>query len=374
MNTPSQDKVLAYVRARLAANERGFIYWMGGVRSGKSYGSCMALVEHLAQRKNKVYMVLAYTAKQGLTVFGNALMEIAEAAGIKGKLNRGMTNPHIHFENGCEVLFRGADKEGRDKAIQGLTLSGLVVDEVPNLHRATIHQAEARVSDLGALRIYTSNKTSPYHWSTKYYHDRMVRGEIEGLLIDSHVQDNMNVDASYREERANEFTGNTLRRFMDNEFTLDNPAIYQPNQFKKRIKKGEPDWTVVYGHSSGYEVLCARWIGGQLVVYQANSIGAYERIAPVLKAEGTFLLNSTQALLARQLRGMGKSVRGFCDHFEPFYMEIIKEACRRKILWISKQSSSLWEAVETYCTEGCYDYPIVKAFEALAFPLQNHVS
>lgn len=373
MNTPSQDKVLTFVKNKQAAGERAFIYWMGGVRSGKSYGSCMAIMEHLRHREKKVYMILAYTAKQGMTVFGNALLAIAEDMGMECKFSKGLTNPHMQFENGCEILFRGADKEGRDKSIQGLTLSGLVVDEVPNLHRATIHQAEARVSDKGAIRIYTSNKTSPYHWSTKYYHDRLKAGDIDGLLVDSSVADNPHVDAAYREERANEFTGNTLKRFMHNEFTLDKPAIYQPKNVK-RVPKGETDWTVIFGHSCGYEILTARWVKAVLVVENACSTGAYDKIAPVLKSPGTFLLNTNQGLLARQLRKAGKPVRGFTDFFEATHMEILKEACRRKILAVSEKASSLWEAIDSYSDEGCYDYPIVKAFEALAYPLRSHVS
>lgn len=371
--TPSQKEVLKYLQKQLANNERSFIFWMGGVRSGKSFGACMALLEHLSTREGEKYMVLAYTASQGLSIFGNELERIATAMDLEPKLYRGMANPRIVFSNKCEILFKGADKEGRDKAIQGLTLSGLIADEVPNLHRATLHQAEARVSGLAGVRIYTSNKTSPYHWSTKYYHDRLKSKELDGLLIDSTVADNQNVDGSFIEERANEFTGQTLTRFMQNEFTLDAAPIYRPGLELKTVKE-EASYTAIYGHATGYEVLSAAWVGSCLSIVQAASYGAYGDLNEALQGRQTFLVNASQTLLARTLRAKGKAVRGYGDHYDPRLMEVIKAACQKEILWVSDRVQGLWEAINSYSKPGVYDWPIVRALEALAYPLRPHVS
>ena len=372
--TPSQKEVVQYVRSKNKSMERGFVYWMGGVRSGKSYGSCIAMLEHLSKRQDKVYMVLSYTAKQGLTIFASVLESLAEQYGLEAKVSRGMSNPCIRFSNGCEVLFKGADKEGRDKAIQGLTLSGLIADEVPNLHRPTLHQAEARVSDPGGLRIYTSNKTSLYHWSTKYYHNRLKDGSLDGLLIDSHVQDNQHVDKAYREERANEYTGATLTRFMENEFAMDRPNIYRPVMDTTPRDPTVPDITAIYGHATGYELLAGSWDGGVLTIFHAASHGAYADLDQALAPNAVYLVNSSQTLLARRLRTMGKAVRGYADAFLTVHMEVIKAACRAEVLAIHESASGLWEAIHCYHAPGQYDYPIVKAFEALSHPLRSHVS
>ena len=372
--TPSQKEVLQYVRSKNKANERGFVYWMGGVRSGKSYGSCIALMEHLSKRQDKVYMVLSYTAKQGLTIFASVLESLAEQYGLEAKVSRGMSNPCIRFSNGCEVLFKGADKEGRDKAIQGLTLSGLVADEIPNLHRPTLHQAEARVSDAGGLRIYTSNKTTPYHWSTKYYHNRLKAGSLDGLLIDSHVADNPHVDKAYREERANEYTGATLTRFMDNEFTLDKPNIYRPVMDTIPREPTKPDITAIYGHPTGYELIAGAWNDNVFTIFYAASFGAYADMGEALKPDALYMVNSGQTLLARRLQAMGHAVRGYADAFQTIHMEVLKAACLKQILAIHENASGLWEAIHCYHAAGYYEYPIVKAFESLAYPLRSHVS
>ena len=370
--TPSQKKVLAHVRQRQEAGERSFIYWMGGVRSGKSFGACLALLEHLKNREGEAYMVLAFTAHQATTIFGRELERIARAMGLAPKLTRGAL-PRLTFkDNTCEVLFKGADKEGRDKAIQGLTLAGLVVDEVPNLHRPTVHQAEARVSGRAGIRIYTSNKTSPYHWTTKYYHDRLKSGEIDGLMVDSVVADNANVDAAFVEERANEFTGSTLTRFINNEFTLDAPPIYQPCMEMGAVKKATA-WTAVYGHATGFEVLTASWDAAALKVTAAASV-KQDTLEAALSGGSAVLVNANQPLLARRLRAMDRTVRAFREEFDPVIMEIIKQACARHLLWICDGAQGLWEAVNCYSKPGVYEWPIIRAFEALAHPLRTHVS
>ena len=371
--TPSQKKVLKYLQKQITDGQRSFVYWMGGVRSGKSFGACMALLEHLSDRQNETYMVLSYTASQGLAIFGKELVRIAEAMELEPRLTRG-SNPRLTFkENSCEILFKGADKEGRDRAIQGLTLAGLVADEVPNLHRATLHQAEARVSGHAGMRIYTSNKTSPYHWTTKYYHDRLKKDELEGLLIDSVVADNMNVDNAFIEERAGEFTGQTLTRFMQNEFTLDLPPIYRPGMECSKLED-KPAFTALYGHATGYEVLTAMWKQSRLIVTQAASYGAYSDLEEVLQGNQMFLVNNTQPLMARDLRNKGMAVRGYRDGFDARLMEVLKAACRQNLLWVSNEVQGLWEAINCYSKPGVYTWPIIHALEALAYPLRSHVS
>lgn len=371
--TPSQKQVLAYLREKLAAGERTFVYWMGGVRSGKSFGACLALLEHLVGRENETYMVLAYTASQGLTIFGREMSRIADAMDLEPRLTRGAT-PRLSFgQNSCEVLFKGADKTGRDRSIQGLTLAGLIADEVPNLHRETLHQAEARVSGWAGLRIYTSNKTSPYHWSTKYYHDRLLDGALDGLLVDSVVGDNQNVDTAFVEERAAEFTGDTLTRFIENEFTLDEPPIYRPCMDMEDVK-GKPSYTAIYGHATGYEVLSTVMVRERLHIVAAASYGAYQDLTEVLTSGVPMLINNEQPRLARRIRALGQEVRGYRSEFDPRLMEIIKDACRQELLWVSNRIQGLWEAINCYSRPGVYNWPIVHALEALAYPLNSNVS
>lgn len=372
--TPSQLEVMAYVKKQQETRSRGLVWWTGGVRAGKSFGACIAMLEHQRHRQGRQYMVLAYTAGQAINVFGSAMETIAAEMGYETKLSRGAANPRLVItDTGNEFLFRGADKAGRDKAIQGLTLDGLIVDEVPNLFRDTVHQAEARVSGLGGLRIYTSNKTSPYHWTTKYYVKRLQDKTIEGLMVDCVMQDNQHIDPDFLAERSSEFTGNTLTRFISNEYTLDHSPIYRPvigRQDEADLVQGL--WTIIYSHHLGNEVLMGELYPDKIQVVQAVSMAKDENIE--IPAESLVLLNGQQTLMARSLRRGGFSVRAYSDGFRVDRMNLIIEACTSEVLWIDLDAVGLLEAVNSYHAPGVFDWPVMMAFEAIAHLVRPYVS
>ena len=374
--TPSQREVMAYVNS--LKGSRGLVWWMGGVRAGKSYGSCIAMMAHQASRSKRQYMVLAYTAGQGLQIFGSALQEIGEAMGYECKLTRG-ANPRLAVvETGNEFLFKGADKEGRDKSIQGLTLSGLIVDEVPNLLKDAIHQAEARVSDPGALRIYTCNKTSPYHWTTKYYLNRLKEGKLNGLVVDCSLEDNPHIDSEYAEELSREFEGSTLTRFIDNEFTLDHQPLYNTSlTILPWFEVVSQEIVSIYGHHRGFEYIRAKLGHNKgeepmgLMLYGAGTVAVYEDI-PIEHGD-RILLNQSQSIVAKRLYRRGHHVQGYRDSYSQPESEIMVAACKAGQVSIAMESS-LVEPVMTTHKPGDYRWPIMRAFEALALPLRSHVS
>ena len=373
-STPSQRQVMEYVRKQQQTRERGMVWWTGGVRAGKSFGSCIAMMEHQRHRQGKQYMVLAYTAGQAINVFGTAMETIAAEMGFTTKLSRGAANPRLVVQDtGNEFLFRGADKAGRDKAIQGLTLDGLIVDEVPNLYRDTVHQAEARVSGIGGLRIYTSNKTSPYHWTTKYYVNRIKDNQIEGLLVDCVMQDNPHIDPDFLAERSAEFTGNTLTRFVNNEYALDFAPIYRP----VIGRHDEADlcmglWTIINSHHLGNEVIMGELYPDKVQVCQALTLPHEQNIE--IPHESMVLLNGAQTLMARSLRRGGFSVRGYQDGFQVNRMNLLIQACTKELLWVDLDAVGLMEAVNSYHLPGNYEYPCMLAFEALAHLVRPYVS
>lgn len=234
MLTKSQKKVLNYVRKSVKDRQRALVYNCGGVRAGKSYGSILALIEHwtLRGRPTTQGMILAYTSQLAQSVFGPIIdLVVGEIEGLSVKVNYSMVNPRATVEdsqtgNRLTVLFRAAGHAGDERAIQGLTLSALIVDELSNLKRQVVSQAECRVSEPLGLRVFCMNKTSRHFWANKYYADRIRSGEIPGLVVDSELKDNPHISEDYIRERQTEFTGRDLERFINNQYTPDsNPQL-----------------------------------------------------------------------------------------------------------------------------------------------------
>lgn len=378
--TPSQQQAVAYLESCHKTGDRGFLWWSGGVRAGKSFGAMLLCMMHMRRRHGLQGMILGYTQAQLIQIFGRYAEVIAEEWDVKVKLSRSTSNPRISFPDwNVEVLLRGADKVGRDKSIQGLTMDFLLVDEVPLLNKDALHQAEARLSGRGAFRVYTSNKQSPHHWTVKYYLRRMEAGTIPGKILDCGISENPHVDSSYAAERAGEFTGNTLKRFIDNEYSLDAPPLYVPKTADKAgmrmpcPKQHVRHFTALCGHQSGVEAIMGRYgaLGKNqlLAIDDAFSVAAYTDLDPTIIGDPkrrTVLVNMSQGLLARWLRRRRYRIRGYRDDYVDAHRAIMQAACGDGQLRISEDAESMLEAVECYHEAGEYTHPIIMAFEALA--------
>ena len=378
--TLSQKEALEYFQGCAKAGERGFLWWSGGVRAGKSFGALLLAFLHFRDpaRHGKQGMILGYTQGQLVQVFGGYADVLGEAFGVKVRTYRSNVNPRISIADWkVDILIRGADKAGRDKNIQGLTLDFLLADEVPNLNNETLHQAEARVSGHAAFRVYTSNKQSKYHWTQKYYVQRIEKGQIAGKVLDCDLKDNHHVDASYREERAAEFTGDTLARFIDNEHTLDAPPLFTVRlapESQMRLPGKCQRITTLIGHERGIDLIRGRvgsWRGSQLLALDhATGIENYTDLEPDIIGDPRdtgIILNASQTFLARWLRRRRYKVRMVPDGHYPRFLTVIQAACVAGQVRVLETEDVLVENIELYAVPGEYGLqPFPWCIEAFA--------
>ena len=375
-STESQQEAMGVLKQYIGKDDRLFIYWMGGVRAGKSFGAAMMFLEHARHRERAEYLVLHYTQNQAVMIYGKYLELIGEAMGYEVKIYRGSANPHARVNPGNHTfLFRGADKAGKDKAIQGMTLDGLLCDELPLLHRDTVHQAEARVSRPGGLRVYTSNKQSPYHWTVKYYIERIRLGLIKGVVLDCNVTGNPHIDQDYVNERKGEYQGNTLTRFMDNKFTLDKPPIYYIRSKKPKKKELTSQQIVsIFAHEFGYELIEGTWcnVDNKAVLWltKGKSLPP-DHVWRPYKGDPIIMMNRGFPRSARVLRGLRHRVKGYRPEYSQPRCELLRMAGEAGAIWADPNQEDLMQAIQTYADPGCYDMPIVIALEALAYQFRH---
>ena len=380
-NTPSQNEALNYVAKQQG---RRFIYWLGGVRSGKSYGAAMCFLKHFEQLpdgESALYMILGYTAPQVCTIYSEYLAKMAKQEGFKCEVSKATFDPSVYItdeERGCscKFMFRGADRDQKASAIQGLTINGLLCDEVANLNKATVFQAEARCSEDGALRVYTSNKTNPYHWTVSYYVNRLREKAIKGLLLDCDISENQHISDEYADERRSEYTGDELARFIDNSFTLDDTPLL-------RIQRGPnnsagADLVFIYSHEFGTEILTLtpQHAGGFLITKAKSYDQGEDPFGQGLSTESRYFLNASAPYVGKRLRAMGLSVRAYNDHGDVNYrVHTLQEAIKQDLLRVvdTKAGDPMLEAIELYSEAGRSDHPIITALEGTAEFLHNYL-
>ena len=108
-------------------------------------------------------------------------------------------------------LFGGKDESSADQ-IQGITLAGLLLDEVVLMPQSFYLQATSRLSVHGAKCFVSCNPNSPYHW---FYKDVLKNLEDnDGLYLPFTMEDNLSLSQAVRDRYEKMYSGVFYERFV----------------------------------------------------------------------------------------------------------------------------------------------------------------
>ena len=368
--TPSQTEAVEYLHTKYQDGGRPFIVWYGGVRAGKTEGAVRCLYDHLAliDTPNPLYIIGGVTARSVLTNLGAYIKDTGKVRGYKVKEYRGVAFPRweITTPNGVATLaIYGGSKHGDDAKVQGSTADGLLLDEFELLNRLFVKQCEARISQAGALRIYTANKGGPYTWATKDYYNKAIKGDLDCLFLDVPTQDNNFLDAGFIAEKMAEYDEELINRFIKNEHTLAFRPVYKPSQNPPSDGDNIADLLCVHAWGSDTMALRFAKLNDQWTI--THALDYQPPVNPdSLAPAHVYLVNSTAPLLSRGLsrRRPRVNVRNYDDAMYPHQVELSQRAFAAGKVKVSEDAAELLEALELYNTPGVYVSPLVKCVEA----------
>ena len=120
-------------------------------------------------------------------------------------------------------LFGGKD-EGSQSLIQGVTLAGVLMDEVVLMPRSFVEQACARCSVTGSKIWFNCNPESPHHW---FYLEWIKKAdERRALYIHFSLEDNPSLSRSIIDRYKRMYSGDFYRRFILGEWVLPAGRVY----------------------------------------------------------------------------------------------------------------------------------------------------
>lgn len=120
-------------------------------------------------------------------------------------------------------LFGGRDERSQD-LIQGITLGGVLLDEVALMPRSFVEQAMARCSVAGAKFWFNCNPEGPQHW---FYVEHVKRyKELNYLRIHFMMEDNLSLTKETLENYKRMFQGIFYKRFILGEWAFADGVIY----------------------------------------------------------------------------------------------------------------------------------------------------
>ena len=198
----------------------------GAVRSGKTFSLSLSFVMwgmlsfHNASlglcgktigalRRNVIVPLLPCLKELGFSVEDN--------------LSRNRLIIRYHGRENYFYLFSGKD-EGSAALVQGITLSGVLFDEVALMPRSFVEQALARCSVQGSRFFFNCNPEYPSHW---FYREWICRREDKNALyIHFSMKDNPSLSAKMLMRYEKLYSGAFYKRFVEGEWVSVSGAVY----------------------------------------------------------------------------------------------------------------------------------------------------
>lgn len=146
-------------------------------------------------------------------------------------------------------IFGGKDERSQD-LIQGITLAGVLFDEVALMPESFINQATGRCSVEGSKYWFNCNPEGPYHWFKVNWIDKIK----EKNLIHLHftMEDNLSLSVSVKDRYKRMYNGVFYQRFILGLWVLAEGIIYDMFDEVLHVVKTEPRHYTKYYVSVDY--------------------------------------------------------------------------------------------------------------------------
>lgn len=120
-------------------------------------------------------------------------------------------------------IFGGKD-EGSQDLVQGITLAGVLLDEVVLMPRSFVEQATGRCSVAGSKFWFNCNPEGPEHWFKKEWIDKLEEKNMRYLHFTQ--EDNLSLAEEVRARYRAMYTGIFYRRYVLGEWCMAEGLVY----------------------------------------------------------------------------------------------------------------------------------------------------
>jgi PBSX family phage terminase large subunit len=186
-----------------------FVFWAMDTFDGRNFGMCG---KSIGSFHRNVWSWL----KPALKIRGYKIKEVRSGEDKHIKiLFRGKTNKFY--------IFGGKD-EGSQDLIQGITLAGILFDEVALMPESFVNQGTGRCSVDGAKWWFNCNPDGPMHW----FYVNWLKKAIEKKLLHLHfvMDDNPSLSQKVKDKYKTNFFGVFFKRFILGLWVIAEGAIY----------------------------------------------------------------------------------------------------------------------------------------------------
>lgn len=184
-----------------------FFLWAQSCFDGKRFGVCGKTIQSL--RRNVLSEILP-------------MLESLGAVWQEKRTENLVTVRFLGHENRY-YIFGGRD-ESSASMIQGITLAGILLDEVALMPRSFVEQACARCSVAGSRLWFNCNPAGPGHW---FYRTWILEAEKRNCLrLTFTMEDNPSLTPQIRQRYRKLYTGVFYQRFVLGQWVQAEGRVY----------------------------------------------------------------------------------------------------------------------------------------------------
>ena len=232
---------------------------VGAIRSGKTLGMSISFATWVLAKAGPDYdhALVGTTVDACMRNVGIELVDILNSFGCPAYIDRRWGTRIICPIPGRDVsiwVFGGFDQRSRKK-IQGMTLKGVIYDEVALVPEDMFFQTWGRMSASGAKWWASCNPETPSHWFKRKVVDHPEQFDCD--ILHFMMGDNPSLSQEIKDRYAKAFSGHFKQRFIEGLWVGASGIIYTA---WKRGAEPEPENVRRYVSSLDYGragVFCA---------------------------------------------------------------------------------------------------------------------
>lgn len=235
-----QLRVLTWWDQKSADKEYDAIICDGAIRSGKTF--CMALSFLLWSNTRFDQQSFALCGKTISSLKRNVIFPLHSLLpklgfSVKESFSQNFLDISRHGKTNRYYLFGGKD-EASASLIQGMTLAGILCDEVALMPRSFVEQAVARCSVPNSRFWFNCNPQHPYHY---FYREWILQAKQKhALYLHFTMEDNPSLTPEIRQRYEQLYSGVFYERFVKGNWVTGDGLVYPMFDRKRHVFSNSP--------------------------------------------------------------------------------------------------------------------------------------
>ena len=206
--------------------EKDAIICDGAVRSGKSLCMFVSFITWAGcSFQNSSFAICGRTASSVRRNLLQPYLPVLEDLGIRChyQVSKSKITVEMNGRENTFWIFGGKD-EASASLIQGMTLGGVMFDEVALMPRSFVEQALARCSLNGSKFWFNCNPSNPSHW---FYTEWIKKAKQKNALyLHFTMRENPSLSKEVLERYENMYSGAFYERFVKGRWVAADGAVY----------------------------------------------------------------------------------------------------------------------------------------------------